>query len=149
MILLKPSFLPPTPRVVLKVRLISACTAGRSNNTSIHIYLITPRPLAWPEISTCLPPSLFSLWLFHKLILWPEHVLCDPQVSQDVSLPEFFVVGYRQRRVLFPLSSGNYSRNQLFASKIACCAIYLGKNVIWQTKIYDIFQIFLTQKNMA
>jgi hypothetical protein len=35
------------------------------------------------------------------------------QVSQDVSLPEFFVVGYRQRRVLFPLSSGNYSRDQL------------------------------------
>ena len=31
-------------------------------------------------------------------------------VSPDVSLTEFYVVGYRQRRVLEVLTSGNYSR---------------------------------------
>ena len=32
------------------------------------------------------------------------------EVSPDVSLAEFYVVGYRQRRVLEVLTSGNYSR---------------------------------------
>ena len=32
------------------------------------------------------------------------------EVSPDVSLAEFYVVGFRQRRVLEVLTSGNYSR---------------------------------------
>ena len=32
------------------------------------------------------------------------------EVSPDVALTEFYVVGYRQRRVLEVLTSGNYSR---------------------------------------
>ena len=35
---------------------------------------------------------------------------CAHQVNPDVSLAEFYVVGYRQRRVLEELTSGNYSR---------------------------------------
>ena len=31
-------------------------------------------------------------------------------MSPEVSLAEFYVVGYRQRRVLEELTSGNYSR---------------------------------------
>ena len=31
-------------------------------------------------------------------------------ISSEVSLAEFYVVGYRQRRVLEVLTSGNYSR---------------------------------------
>jgi hypothetical protein len=63
-----------------------------------------------------------------------------------VSLPEFFVVGYRQRRVLFPLSSGNYSRNQLFASNIDFRAIFMAKyrakTLFVKLKLTTFFQIF-------
>ena len=36
--------------------------------------------------------------------------LASHQVDPEVSLTEFYVVGYRQRRVLEVLTSGNYSR---------------------------------------
>ena len=43
------------------------------------------------------------------------------QVSPDVSLTEFHVVGYRQRRVLEVLTSGNYSR--------LCADILFGRSM--------------------
>merc|ERR1711962_1343144 len=42
------------------------------------------------------------------IYLWQEGSAVE--VSPDVSLAEFYVVGYRQRRVLEVLTSGNYSR---------------------------------------
>ena len=43
------------------------------------------------------------------------------EVSPDVSLAEFHVVGYRQRRVLEVLTSGNYSR--------LCADILFGRSM--------------------
>ena len=43
------------------------------------------------------------------------------EVNPDVSLTEFHVIGYRQRRVLINLTSGNYSR--------LCADILFGRSM--------------------
>ena len=61
------------------------------------------RKTAATAVSTCrCPPGIDPKWV------WPSQNYL--QMSPDVSLPQFNVLGHRQRIIEASLSSGNYSR---------------------------------------
>ena len=60
------------------------------------------------DLGTVSSVKIVQVQIYFLVYFWnDEHSV---EMNPDVSLAEFYVVGYRQRRVLEVLTSGNYSR---------------------------------------
>ena len=76
------------------------------------------------------------LSIFLLVYFWKDEN--SVEMNPDVSLAEFYVLGYKQRRVLEILTSGNYSRlcmDIMFTRSMGYYLIQVPKSSIFGSKI--------------